>query len=87
MAQPSVDILLSTWNGEKFLASQLDSLLAQDYPVLRVLVRDTDGPANGQYKNRLLDVPVKAENIDKTNAGGWNQGTFSTKIDIELESK
>ena len=54
---------------------------------VRVLVRDTDGPANGQYKNRLLDVPVKAENIDKTNAGGWNQGTFSTKIDIELESK
>ena len=54
---------------------------------MRVLVRDTDGPANGQYKNRLLDVPVKAENIDKTNAGGWNQGTFSTKIDIELESK
>ena len=54
---------------------------------VRVLVRDTDGKANGRYKNRLLDVPVKAENIDKTNAGGWNQGTFSTKIDIELESK
>lgn len=54
---------------------------------VRVLVRDTDGEANGQYKNRLLDVPVKADNIDKTNAGGWNQGTFNTTIDIELESK
>lgn len=46
MAQPKVDILLSTWNGEKFLACQLDSLLAQDYPALRVLVRD-DGSTDG----------------------------------------
>ena len=33
-------VLLSTYNGARFLREQLDSILAQDCPALRVLIRD-----------------------------------------------
>ncbi len=35
-----VQVLLSTYNGEKYLKEQLDSLLAQDYPNIDILIRD-----------------------------------------------
>jgi glycosyltransferase involved in cell wall biosynthesis len=37
---PHVQILLSTYNGERFLAQQMDSLLAQDHRRFDILVRD-----------------------------------------------
>lgn len=37
---PTVDILLATYNGERFLAAQLDSILAQSYTGWRLLIRD-----------------------------------------------
>lgn len=40
-----IDILLSVYNGEKYLRQQLDSLLAQDIGGWRVLVRD-DGSSD-----------------------------------------
>lgn len=42
---PKVNILLSTYNGEKFLSQQLDSLLAQTYPDILIHVRD-DGSSD-----------------------------------------
>lgn len=41
-----IDILLATYNGEKFLREQLDSLLSQSVQDFRVLIRD-DGSADG----------------------------------------
>jgi glycosyltransferase involved in cell wall biosynthesis len=43
---PEVSILLSTFNGSAYLADQLDSLIAQDYPNLTIHVRD-DGSTDG----------------------------------------
>lgn len=40
-----IDILLATYNGERFIAEQLDSLLRQTWPDFRVLVRD-DGSSD-----------------------------------------
>lgn len=37
---PLVSIALATWNGEKFLAKQLDSLISQDYPELEIVISD-----------------------------------------------
>lgn len=37
---PSVNILLSVYNGEKYLATQLDSLLAQTYRNITIYIRD-----------------------------------------------
>lgn len=38
MEQKSVSIVLCTFNGEKYLKQQLDTLLQQTYPLLEILV-------------------------------------------------
>lgn len=43
---PPVQILLSTYNGERYLKEQLDSLLAQDYPNIHILIRDDGSTDN-----------------------------------------
>lgn len=43
---PSVSIVLCTYNGERYLREQLDSLLAQTYPLHEIIIQDdqsTDG--------------------------------------------
>lgn len=44
-----IDILLSTYNGEKYLHEQLDSLLNQDYKNISILIRD-DGSTDTSLK-------------------------------------
>lgn len=36
----TVQILLSTYNGEKYIKEQLDSIIQQDYPDISILIRD-----------------------------------------------
>ncbi|MBQ8704634.1 MAG: radical SAM-associated putative lipoprotein [Bacteroidales bacterium] len=54
---------------------------------VRLLVRDVDGKENGEHRNRVVEMPVTPDNVDRTNAGGWNQGTFNQKVKINLEDK
>lgn len=54
---PAIDILLATYNGERFLAEQLDSILAQSYTGWRVVARD-DGSTDGT--RRILERYVAA---------------------------
>ena len=42
----TVEVLLATYNGARFLVQQVDSILAQDYPAVRILARD-DGSNDG----------------------------------------
>ncbi len=55
-----IEILLATFNGERFLREQIDSLLRQDYGNVRVLARD-DGSSDGtlailrEYAERVPD--------------------------------
>ncbi len=42
----TVQILMSTYNGEKYLRAQLDSILNQTYPSIEILIRD-DGSTDG----------------------------------------
>lgn len=44
--QPVVDILMATYNGEKYLAEQVRSIQAQDYTNWRLFIRD-DGSRDG----------------------------------------
>jgi glycosyltransferase involved in cell wall biosynthesis len=46
MERPEVEILLATYNGELYLREQIDSILGQDYPNLRLLASD-DGSSDG----------------------------------------
>lgn len=43
---PCVDILMSTYNGEKFVSEQIDSILSQTHPCIRLTIRD-DGSSDG----------------------------------------
>jgi len=57
---PEVEVLLATYNGERFLREQLDSIFAQDYGNVRVLARD-DGSSDStldilsEYGERFPD--------------------------------
>ena len=57
-----IQILLSTYNGEKFLAEQLDSMLEQDYPEFTILIRD-DGSSD-KTCDILSDYQSKHSNIN-----------------------
>lgn len=46
LSGPKVHILLSTYNGEKYLAEQLDSLLAQTYQNITIYIRDDGSKDN-----------------------------------------
>jgi glycosyltransferase involved in cell wall biosynthesis len=66
---PKVNILLSTFNGVRFLPEQLDSLLRQDYPNISIYVRD-DGSTDGtvellqEYEMRCSYITlIKGENL------------------------
>lgn len=56
----TIDILLATFNSERFLADQLDSILAQEDRDWRLLIRDggsSDGtiPILEEYRRRNPD--------------------------------
>ena len=50
MKNSKIDILLATYNGEKYLEEQLDSILNQTYENFRLLISD-DGS-----KDHTLEV-------------------------------
>ena len=55
-----VNVLISTYNGEKYIAQQIDSLLNQTYPNIRIYVRD-DGSIDSTL--RILEAYWKADKI------------------------
>lgn len=40
MSSPSIVVVMSTYNGERYVREQLDSVLSQDVPNLSIVVRD-----------------------------------------------
>lgn len=54
---------------------------------VKLMVRDADGQENGEFKNQVLEMKVGQGDVDRTGAGGWNQGTFNKEVEINLENK
>ena len=70
----SVNIILCTYNGEKYLPDLLNSLLAQTYPNIRIYIRDdgsTDDTINilNEYCNRQNRFPIYFVEDKKGNLG------------------
>ncbi len=86
---PRIAILLATYNGSKYLAEQLDSILNQSYENFVIVVRD-DGSSDdtvallNDYAVRQADKFHLLEN-DGTNRGA--SGSFSFLIEYVLENK
>lgn len=74
----SVLVLMSTYNGEKYVSKQLDSILSQKDIEVHILIRD-DGSSDAtcsilqEYKNKFPDLIecVHGENI------GWRKSFFT----------
>lgn len=67
-----IDILLATWNGEKYLRKQLDSILNQTYQDFQIITRDdgsTDGTVKIMYDYKKKN-PLKFK-IIKDKLGGF----------------
>lgn len=58
----SVQVLMSTYNGDRYLCEQIDSILAQDYIHVRLLIRD-DGSSDGTV-SMLREYEDTNENVE-----------------------
>ena len=70
-ALPKVQVMLSTYNGEKYILEQLESLKLQDYANFTVKIRD-DGSKDSTFA--LVSEYIKANNLDWEIHKGENLG-------------
>lgn len=88
-SRPPVLVLLSTYNGERFLEAQLQSLLEQSYEDLRILVRD-DGSSDGS-RGILSDwgirYPERIQIISDESGNLGASGSFAWLVQYALEHK
>ena len=47
---PLVSIIMCTYNGEKYLDEQIDSILKQDYPAIELIIVDDRSTDNTWQK-------------------------------------
>ena len=88
-ATPRIAILLPTWNGEEFLAEQLDSLLAQTYQNFAVVIRD-DGSTDGTRGLIAQYAAAHPHHIHVLVSDGQNlgaRGSFSCLMNYALQHK
>jgi glycosyltransferase involved in cell wall biosynthesis len=100
---PRVEVLLATYNGERFLREQIDSILSQDYRDLSVFARD-DGSSDGtpgilsEYAERFPDRfrvvatdratgSAKGNFLQLMNASTAEYVCFSDQDDVWLADK
>lgn len=79
---PSVDILLATWNGARFLREQVDSVLAQDDQDWRLLIRD-DGSTDDTsaiIADYAARHPGRVVAVDCPSAGKGALGNFGALL-------
>jgi len=69
-----VDILLATYNGERFLAEQIESLLGQDYVHTRLVIRD-DASSDGTMAIIQKFIKQYPDKISLLNDSGDNVGS------------
>lgn len=100
LRNPSVAVVMSTYNGERYVSEQLDSILSQDIPNISVVVRD-DGSKDGtlrvlrQYEQHGDITLIRGENegyvrsfFDAlTAAGDFDYYCFADQDDIWLSDK
>ncbi len=77
-----VQVLLSTYNGTTYLKPLMESLRAQDYPDIEILVRD-DGSSDGTI-NLLQEYALSSLNITIT--GGENLGAARSFLKLLEQS-
>mgnify|MGYP003315585265 CR=1 FL=1 len=72
-----VSVLISTYNGEKYIAGQLDSLLNQNYTQFEVYIRD-DGSTDGTVATIDEYVERYPQMFHKVGSDGQNLGAIKS---------
>ena len=88
-ANTKIAVLLSTYNGEKFLGEQLDSLLAQSHKNFILVVRD-DGSRDRTVSILESYAGDHPERIHLLSRDGVNMGAsagFAFLVDYVLKNK
>ena len=86
---PKISILLSTYNGAKYLAEQLDSLLEQSYTNIVIVIRD-DGSTDATRELISLYALKHGNKIHQVCSDNENRGardSFSYLIEYVLANK
>ena len=86
---PKISILLSTYNGAKYLAEQLDSLLQQSYTNIVIVIRD-DGSTDTTSEIISLYARKHENKIHQVGSENENKGardSFSYLIEYVLANK
>ena len=74
-----VSIVVCTYNGEKYLREQLDSLLAQTYPLYEIIIQD-DGSTDDTWtiiEEYAAKFPRLIRGIKNSHNLGWNQNFYA----------
>jgi hypothetical protein len=82
-AAPLVSVIIPVWNGADFLAEAIDSLLAQNYPQLEIIVVD-DGSTDA-LAAAIDALPVQLRVLHQPNSGpaaARNLGLRAASADI-----
>ena len=82
MEKKTVSVVMCTYNGEKYLREQMDSILAQTYPIHEIIVCDdcsTDGTMNilQEYATKFPFIKVHRNTRNK----GCNQNFHDILVD------
>jgi hypothetical protein len=81
---PRVSIGMPVYNGERFLAEAVDSVLAQDHAHLELIIADngsTDGTAKICHEYALRDPRVRYVGSDRNRGIAWN---FNRLVDLAV---
>lgn len=80
MGAPCIDIMLATYNGERYLGAQIDSIIAQTHHNWRLLVHD-DGSTDStrsilrdyadQFPGRIIIIEIPAERLGACQNFAW----------------
>jgi glycosyltransferase involved in cell wall biosynthesis len=82
-ASPLVSVVIPTWNAARFLGEAIDSVLAQDYPRVELIVVD-DGSTDGTQA-LLADYGARFARVAQPNQGqsaALNRGWAQARGDI-----
>ncbi len=87
--QPKIAVLLATYNGAKFLAQQLDSILQQTWSNLVIVIRDDGSTDNTGELIRAVasENPDRVCRVEVDGAHAGAKNNFSDLIEYVLEHK
>lgn len=77
-----ITVLLSTYNGEKYLQEQLDSLFAQSYKNFEIIARD-----DGSTDNSLAILKAYGITLLETNQNLGAKKSFEALLEFGLQNK